>query len=264
MPSVSVIIATCDRPDMLVQTLQSVLEQDVGAQVIVIDDGVGFSAAAAVRGVGSNSVEYVVNPRPSGGRPAAVRNIGLARAEADLIHFLDDDDIVEPGYYRDALAMFRGAPEIGVVFGRIAPFGEDASLVADEQRYFTQAGERAMRCARLGSRWSFAASMLFNPTLLVCSAGLVRRGHARAIGGFDPALPLVEDVDFYMRAMRRGRARFLDRPALGYRIGPSLMRQANRDRMIAESYVRMHRRYRQEHGTAEFMALKLLAKGLRA
>jgi hypothetical protein len=46
--------------------------------------------------------------------------------------------------------------------------------------------------------------MLFGPTLLVCSAGMIRREQVEAVGGFDASLPLVEDVEVYLRAMRQG------------------------------------------------------------
>ena len=262
-PDVSVVIATCNRPNTLGNAVRSVLDQ-AGAQVevIVVDDSPGRTAAAVVDTLADDRVRYVLNAEPSNGRPAIARNYGVSLARGKLVHFLDDDDLVPAGHYAAALAAFAARPALGVVFGTIEPFGDDAAEVASEHRYFAQARLRARRCARLGHRWAFTAAMLFGPTLLVCSAGMIRREQVEAIGGFDASLPLVEDVDFYMRAMRQGGAQFLDRPALRYRIGPSLMRQPNRDQMILESYQRCHRRYRDRWGGAEFLTLKCLAKGM--
>ena len=262
-PDISVVIATCNRPHTLADAVRSSLDQaGTDVEVIVVDDSAGRTAAAVVETLADERVRYVVNAEPSNGRPAIARNYGVSLARAPLVHFLDDDDLVPPGYYAAAMAVFAARPGLGVVFGTIEPFGDDAAEIGNQRQYFTQARQRAQRCARLGHRWAFTAAMLFGPTLLVCSAGMVRREHVAAIGGFDASLPLVEDVDFYMRAMRRGGAHFLDRPALRYRIGPSLMRQPNRDQMILESYQRCHQRYRDQRGSAEFFTLKCLAKGM--
>ena len=262
-PDISVVIATYNRPRTLVHAVRSALDQPgADVEVIVVDDSPARTAEAAVEGLAENRVRYIANAKPSGGRPAAVRNYGVSLAKAGLIHFLDDDDLVPPGHYAAARAAFAARPGIGAVFGTIAPFGEDAGEIANQRVYFARARRTATSCARLGHRWAFTAAMLFGPTMLVCSAGMVRRKQVDAIGGFDPSLPLVEDVDFYLRAIRQGGVQFLDRPALKYRVGPSLMRQPNRDKMILESYRLLHARYREQHGAIEFKGLKLLAKGL--
>ena len=208
-------------------------------------------------------MRYLTNWQSSNGRPAVARNIGFGLARAPLIHFLDDDDLVVPGQYAAACKAFAAHPDIGVVFGRVEPFGDDAAEIGRQRHYFVQAERRARRCARLGHRWAFTAAMLFGPTLLVCSAGMVRRDHFDAVGGFDTVMPLMEDVDFYMRAIRHGGVLFLDRTALRYRIGPSLMRQPNRDGMVLESYRQSQGRYCKRYGLLEFVTLKALATGCR-
>ena len=257
-------MATCNRPHTVGDAVRSALAQTgVTVEVIVVDDSADHNAAGAVAALDDDRVRYLTNWKSSGGRPSIPRNLGAALARGALLHFLDDDDLVMPGHYATACAAFAAHSDVGVVFGTVEPFGEDAAELDRERRYFARARRRARRCARLGRRWPFTAAMLFGPTLLISSSGMVRRAHFDAIGGFDTAMPLVEDVDFYMRAIRHGGVQFLDSPALRYRIGPSLMRQPNRDRMIQESYCQSHARYCAQHGLMEFVALKALAKGLR-
>lgn len=262
-PDISVIIATCNRPHTLVDAIRSALDQEGAViEVIVVDDSVDHTAAGVVAGLDEDRVRYLTNWNSSNGRPAIPRNIGVGLAKASLIHFLDDDDLVAPGQYARARAAFAANAKIGVVFGRVEPFGDDAAEIDRERHYFSQAGRRARRCAHLGHRWAFTAAMLFGPTLMVCSAGIVRRESFDAVGGFDTVIPLVEDVDFFTRAIRHGGVHFLDHPALRYRVGPSLMRQPNGDAIVLESYRQAQARYRQRYGLVEFMTLKALAKGL--
>ena len=77
----------------------------------------------------------------------------------------------------------------------------------------------------------------------------------------------MEDADFFARVMRRYGARYLDRPALRYRIGyPSLMHAptppASQIGLQREGRRRMREKYREEFGTCEFVALALFTRTL--
>lgn len=258
---ISVVIAACDRPHTLTDAVGSALASGGAVEVIVVDDSPTQSARPVVTAMADTRVRYHANPRPTGGRPAVVRNIGWPLVTGSFIHFLDDDDLVAPGHYDRARAAFA-AHDVGVIFGQIDPFGPADADLGDERDFFINARRQALRCARLGSRWGFTATMLFRPTLLVCGAGMVRREVLPAIKGFDERLPILEDVDFHMRAMRHAGAHFIDAPALKYRIGPSLMRAPNRQHKIDQSYGMTHARYRSEYGSAEYLTLKIAAKCL--
>ncbi len=261
MPMISVIIATYNRPHTLGGAVRSALAAGGEVEVVVVDDSPAQTGRAVVEALADPRVRYIVNPAPTGGRPAVVRNLGWPLARGDLVHFLDDDDMVPAGYYDQARDAFADGAT-GVVFGGVEPFGDDDGLVDGERRYFQIARRRALRCARFGVRWGFTAGLMFRPAMLVCGAGMVRRTHLAALRGFDEALLIVEDVDFYMRAIRLAGARFIDATALRYRIGPSLMHSSGKGPTIAQSYQTTFARYRAEHGRAELLALKLLAWAL--
>ena len=79
--------------------------------------------------------------------------------------------------------------------------------------------------------------MLFQPTVLVNSARLIRRECVEALGGYNEDLAVFEDVDFYLRAIRRFGCVFVDRPVLEYRTGaPSLMHNLSDRRRGDEAY----------------------------
>src|SRR5258706_4723590 len=126
---ISVVIPTFRRPHTLTEAVLSALAQDgVTLEVVVVDDCPDGSAGAAIAALGDPRVSYFRNPQPTGGKPAVVRNLGWPRATGRLVHFLDDDDIVPPGHYRAVLEAFAQHPSVGVVFGRIEPFGDPAQL----------------------------------------------------------------------------------------------------------------------------------------
>lgn len=255
----SVVVPTFRRPRELGEAVASALAQEgVGVEVIVVDDCPDGSARA-VAALDDPRVIYIRNPAPTGGKPGVVRNLGWPRARGRVIHFLDDDDLVPPGHYRAALAAFERHPGVGVVFGRVEPFGDEAQL-PQERAYFARAAQRALVSDRFGPRWAYAARMFFGETLMVCSAGIVRRDCVAAVNGFDADIKFIEDVDFYARVIRRFGAHFMDRVALRYRIGRSIMHGHTVDDPVRENYRRMLENYRAEWGTLDFWALKLFAR----
>jgi glycosyltransferase involved in cell wall biosynthesis len=263
MIDVSVVIPTFRRPALLREAIGSALaQQGVSTEVIVIDDSPEGSARSVCADCNDPRINYVLNPSPSGGRPALVRNSGWPLAQGRIVHFLDDDDRVAPGYYRAAVETFAAQPRCGVVFGRIEPFSEtESKAMTAERAFFADAARRARVAARLRARHWLVANLLFYQTVLVNSACLIRREFIAELGGYDPELKLNEDVDFYCRAIRAHGFAFLDRVVVHYRIlGDSLMHGRSDNDGLVQSYQRMYSLYRAKHGAAELFALKLLAR----
>jgi glycosyltransferase involved in cell wall biosynthesis len=263
---VSVVIPTFRRPALLREAIASVGAQSgVAVELIVVDDSPEGSAAA-IAGEFPESVRYLRNPEPTGGFPSVVRNLGWPLARGRFVHFLDDDDLAPQGHYAAAIAAFAAHPGVGVVFGGIEPFGDaPEAQLRHERAFYRSAARDAAVCRRFGPRLGFAAGMIFNQTLLVCGAALIRRHCVQRLGGFDSEIRLGEDVDFFGRAMREFGACFLDRVALHYRIGsPSLMHAPVLSEREIQQHLdgarRMTAKYRNERGHAEFYVMKGLSR----
>jgi glycosyltransferase involved in cell wall biosynthesis len=263
----SVIIPTFRRPKPLGEAIASVLNQPgVSVQIIVVDDSPEASAEYVVAGIADPRVRYLKNPAPSGGWPSAVRNLGWPLAQGAFIHFLDDDDIVPAGHYAAVKKIFASHPEVGVVFGRIEPFGDaPEEQMQHERAFFDDCARRARLCRLFGPRWGFTACMMFRRTLLICSAGVLRRECVQQIGGHDARIRLGEDTAFYAFAMRQSGAWFMEEVSLRFRVSnPSLMHSLVPDptelEQLAKARALMHDRYRAERGALEFHAVRTFAR----
>lgn len=258
----SVVIPTFRRQTQLVEAIESVLAQDVASEIIVLDDSPEGSARGTIEAFADARVTYLLHDPPSRGQPSRVRNAGWPRARGRFVHFLDDDDRVAEGFYRDARSTFERHPDAGVVFGLIAPFASDPQADIDnELRFFTTASRRARLAARINVRHWLIASQLFNDTVLVNSACVIRREHIAPLNGYDTSMRLNEDVDFYSRAIRRYGFRFLDQTVVHYRINPDSLMHGQSDRNgLRDTYNTMYEHYRAEYGSAELFALKVLAR----
>jgi GT2 family glycosyltransferase len=260
---VSVVIATYRREQLVLEAIASACSQRNVVEVLVMDDSPEGGAAEGVRAVKDPRVRYVHRATPSGGRPGAVRNEGVALARAPLLHFLDDDDRLVDGSLYD-LSKALSASGAAMAFGRVVPFGDDPKILEQERAYFRKVAAASRRIR--GRRW-FAAQLLFADMPLINSACTIRREAFQAHGGYDSALRACEDVDLFLRVARDRGFTFVDRDVLHYRVGaPSIMNEFRRTEgktdqdKVHESYRKMHDDYKREHGAIEYRALQVFAR----
>lgn len=110
--TVSIVIATRNRPDDLEQALRHILAQEEKPrEVVVVDDGdLGgppLQAAFAAAGI---PLVYLRKDQPGLTRS---RNLGFAHTSGEIVLFLDDDGFIGPGF----LAGLRGHYREGDVAG---------------------------------------------------------------------------------------------------------------------------------------------------
>ncbi|HEY6947849.1 MAG TPA: glycosyltransferase family 2 protein [Gemmatimonadales bacterium] len=263
MTDVSVVVPTFRRPRLLGEAVRSALsQQDVGLEVLVVDDSPEGSAQAEVDSLADPRVRYRRMERPSGGRPALVRNAGWPLATGRYVHFLDDDDRLADGAYAALVAALERRPEVGIAFGRVEPFGEDPGDLRHNQELFAESTRRARLSERIHSRYALLSSMLFCNPCLACSACLIRREKLAELGGFDAQMTPFEDAEMFIRGIRCYGATFVDRPILRYRTGiPSLMHDLA-EGVAPAAYRQIYRKYAAEHGRVELFAMQVLARTL--
>jgi GT2 family glycosyltransferase len=260
---VSVVIPTFRREHELAEAVESVLSQEgVALEVIVVDDSPDGSARMTVQGIVDSRVHYVERSARSDGKPALVRNEGARLASGRYLYFLDDDDHVLSDALQRLAAALDTHPQAGVTFGTVVPFGLNERDLQTDRAWSAHARRAAFRTA--SSRLLTTGALLFKASMLVNSACMIRRDCFDALGGYDPSLPTYEDVDFYLRAIRKFGHVFIDYPVLHRRVGaPSLTHDLGDDvEPIAAAYQQMFRRYKEAHGSLEFTALRIVARFL--
>ena len=108
---VSVVIATCNRSESLVATLESLAESRVAAnlpwEVLVVDNNSTDSTPSVVESfirAGHPNFRYLFEPQQ--GKSLAV-NKGIAKATGGIIAMTDDDCIVDPEWIATILQARR-------------------------------------------------------------------------------------------------------------------------------------------------------------
>lgn len=236
-------------------------------EVIVVDDCPDGSAEKTIATIGDPRIHYFRNPQPSGGHLGlgVPRNLGWPKARGELVHFFDDDDLIPKGHYADVKNVFA-RHNVGLVFGTMEGFGDNPAEVARENRNFVEGARRAEKAQRLGSKRALAARLLFQNLMFVWGAVIVRKSCLESVGGFNPELRIMEDVELYARIIRRFGCCYLRRSALRYQVGPSIMDRNNPDRQsrLDHNYRLLHKSYRKTYGTLDFYLLKIAARTVLA
>jgi glycosyltransferase involved in cell wall biosynthesis len=204
-PKVTVVVAAYNAENFIYETLESVLTQNLeNIELIVVDDG-STDGTQTILDSFSDRRLRVLRQKNSG--VSAARNAGLAAARAPYIFFLDADDILQQD------ALFRMVDTLDQMPQRVACFAHHIRIAEDGSELSTQAD----------LRWkTFPASdtlrHLIAKNFIVCGAICIRTDVARAVHGFNPALKLGEDWEFWCRLAARGDfAAMPDYIALRYR-----------------------------------------------
>ncbi|WP_426573128.1 glycosyltransferase family 2 protein [Aquihabitans sp. McL0605] len=100
------ILCTRNRPADLATCLTSLIDQRAPADHVLIVDASDDLEAAEVQAVVDGHPDLPIELiRAQPGLPAQ-RNLGVHRSTAAIVHFLDDDTVLEPGYFAAILEQF--------------------------------------------------------------------------------------------------------------------------------------------------------------
>src|SRR5215470_19153399 len=113
MATVSVIIPTHDRPELLPRAVDTAREAGTDVEIIVVDDTSTDATARVCRDL--PGIKYVRAERKQG--VAGARNIGVFVSTSEFIAFLDDDDLRLLGSLDLQVSALQANPEVGFVCG---------------------------------------------------------------------------------------------------------------------------------------------------
>lgn len=204
---VTVVITTRDRPGLTVLAADSARTSAPDAKIVVVDSGsslenlerleVGLRSADLHKGCYQNA--------------AAARNAGLRLVDSEFIGFLDSDDLMRPEKITCLLPLLLRDRSAVVAVGRTVII--DGEGVQDP--HFT---ERVARSYEEAERVGASYPGLCIRSTAFTSATLMRRSAVEQVGGYDEALPSMEDWDLYLRLSMIGKVAMLRCITADYRI----------------------------------------------
>ena len=186
MYNVTVIITTHNRSNLLVNSVNSVLNQTYKEfKLLIIDDASTDNTEKIIKTFIDNRIQYIKismeNTR--GGNHA--RNLGIKNAEGDFIAFLDDDDEWMPEKLEKQLNVFYKDKKIGIVGTGVIYISNDGKEIA--QGIPVQRGDLSKDI------------LIANLSNICFSSIMVKKEIIVKAGMFDENMPACQDYDMYIR-----------------------------------------------------------------
>ncbi len=122
---VSIVLPTYNRADLIVETIQSVIDQSYSQwELIIIDDGSSDDSKDRIAHFNDERIQYHVIEHT--GILGKVRNEGMHLAKGNYIAFLDSDDLWLPHKLEFQLSLLKKYPQTAFIFGHGEQFGTGA------------------------------------------------------------------------------------------------------------------------------------------
>ncbi len=211
-PIISVIITVFNSEDFIEETINSVLSQTFqDFEIIIIDDQSADKTPEIIKTFLQKDSRIRFNSIPHSGKPAVVRNTGIAEAKGEYVAFLDGDDVWEKHKLEEQLNAIRKNHDAVLVYSVAVTFGvvNIFSPIYEVLPLLHKAARTREDLIRKGNS-------------IPLSTVLVRKSFLVKAGGFDEDPELrIEDYDLWLRLGEFGTFVFLPRIHAYYRIHPN-------------------------------------------
>jgi glycosyltransferase involved in cell wall biosynthesis len=180
LPSVAIVTPSLNQGRFIEQTIASVLAQDYPSIEYIVRDAGSGDGTREVLERHRGRIQVVVEP--DGGQADAI-NRGLKATRAEIVAWLNADDLYVPGAVATAVEQLSRRPDCAMVYGNGRFIDAQGTLLGP---YPTASPARlAAGC-------------------VVCQpAAFVRRAALEAVGWLDPGLHYCMDYDLWLRLAAR-------------------------------------------------------------
>lgn len=191
-PLVSVIVRTCNRPEVLRETLVSLRNQTYrNIEVVVVEDGEPTAENMIKTDFPDLNVNYYAT-KVNKGRSVA-GNIGLEMANGEYINFLDDDDLFFADHIETLVNKIQKEEQLAVyAFGFETPI-EVKSIEPYKYKVVHYIGRY---------KDDFSKVKLCHHNFMPIQCILFSKKLYETYGGFDESLDYLEDWDLWVRYMQ--------------------------------------------------------------
>ena len=203
MPKVTVIMNCYNSAEHLREAMDSVFRQTWGDWEIVFWDNCSTDNSAAVARSYGPRVRYFLAEKnvPLG----AARNLAIAKAEGELLAFLDCDDEWLPTKLEKQVALFDANPKVGLVSTDTEMFNGRETL------------------SRMFESTRPARGMVFREPMtrqwISMSSAMIRKSALDSLGEwFDESLNVCEEADVFYRIAKTWELDHVDEPLTRWRI----------------------------------------------
>ncbi|MBI4709168.1 MAG: glycosyltransferase family 2 protein [Candidatus Portnoybacteria bacterium] len=187
MPKVSIVIPTHNRPELLKEAVESVLNQTYqDFEIIIVDDGLEKRGDEILPLFNDARIFYIKHNEEKGG--AAARNTGIGEAKGEFIAFLDDDDEWLQDKLKNQMELFeKSSEDVGFCFSAVKNIYDDKEELSNVPQGVDDYFELALR----------------RPKGFLTSSLIVKKRVFDNVGCFDEKFPSHQEADLMIRIARK-------------------------------------------------------------
>lgn len=202
-PTVSVVMPTYNRADLLPGTIASILSQDFDdLELLIVDDPSTDNTAEVIKEIQDQDprLRYVQLPENRG--IGFARDAGLQHVSGKYIALADSDDLWLPGKLTAQVEVLQKYPEIDILFG---DFWNINHIKGTEESGFaqTQAGMKHLAVRHIADDlWLVEGGVetsILRSNFIAVPTMVLRATVFKKVGSFNASLR-IEDLEFVWRA----------------------------------------------------------------
>ena len=244
-PRISIVMPLYNKAETVLDSLRSVLVQTVTDwELIVVDDGSTDGGGEQVSMLGDTRLRLI---RQENSGVSAARNAGVELARADLVTFLDADDLWKPYFLAAILALREEYPQAGW-FATSYEIRPDAGT------------SRAVRLSGLRSGFErglltdyFRIASRSDPPVWTSAVAVIKT-NLQTIGGFPAGISSGEDLLTWARLAVRYPVAYDLRPLAVFKISGIERRPDPHDR-VGGALAELAVEYPETDGLREYLGL---------
>lgn len=198
--SVSVIIPTFNRANVLGRTIKSVLQQSLPAkEIIIVDDGSDDHTQQVVAALQRSAVVPISILYQKNSGVSAARNSGIRHANGEWIAFLDSDDAWLHDKLKNQAGLIAQHPGFRLCHTQ-ENWIRNGVQIKQMKKHAKSGGHIFQQCLPL---------CVISPSSVV-----IHRSLFDAVGLFDETLPACEDYDLWLRICAHEAVLYVDTPQI--------------------------------------------------
>ena len=215
-PTVSIIVPTFNRANLLPRALDSIITQTYDDwEIVVVDDGSADDTPAVLARYAQHIGDRLIRVEQENRGSSAARNRGIDAARGRFIAFLDSDDEFAPTKLRRQMELFGSHPELGFVYSDYAYVDETGRRC--ESAFDTKCAlARGVSYERVAPGLCLCTGSLFDSLIVgyfvATIVGMVRRELLGSTIRFPEEQSYAEEWLFYLQIARQCRSGFVDEP----------------------------------------------------
>ena len=213
-PRIAVVIPAYNHGAYIGEAIASVLEQGCpDMELRILDDGSTDDTLAMAERALQDAAggDWRLDTQANAGSARTLNRL-IERTDADLVAILNSDDLYLPGRLKLVARHWKGKADFLAFSG--VTFGADALVNGTDTFEDWYRGKLAYAMSLPTCGFALVtANLAISTSNFIFSRQLFDR-----VGGFNPALPLTQDWEFLLKALRHAEPQFVPQRLLHYRI----------------------------------------------